>query len=217
MGKYIKLFQTHAQYQAFTQTEDFVLPNVSYCEDVTDEVHYNPYVAPEPPETRLVVTFNCHNTSWDYPIHNIEYHTGASVEDVLSEIEVDGVVLDGLPSTYRFSSTGEHTVKYTLIDNTTVPENMFYEIMSDIITSIYLPSTITYISQNAFASGYGSFTSSITIMAVEPPSVDSGAFTGSSYVDGILYVPTESIEDYENYFLSNLDPYSEGNWTVQGI
>ena len=43
MGKYIKLFSTHAEYQAFIQTDDFILPNVSYCEDQTDVVHYNPW------------------------------------------------------------------------------------------------------------------------------------------------------------------------------
>lgn len=46
MGKYIKLFETHSDYEAFTATSDFILPNVSYCEDRTDEVHYNPYVDP---------------------------------------------------------------------------------------------------------------------------------------------------------------------------
>lgn len=45
MGKYLKLFETHSEYLAFTQTEDFILPNVSYCED-NNEVHYNPYVDP---------------------------------------------------------------------------------------------------------------------------------------------------------------------------
>ena len=43
MGKYLKLFETHNQYTAFTQTEDFILPNVSYCKDQTDIVHYNPW------------------------------------------------------------------------------------------------------------------------------------------------------------------------------
>lgn len=41
MAKHLKLFETHAQYAAFTQTEDFVLPNVSHCIEEQD-VHYNP-------------------------------------------------------------------------------------------------------------------------------------------------------------------------------
>ena len=40
MGKYLKLFDTHAEYESFIQT-DFDRPNVSYCMD-NDEVHYNP-------------------------------------------------------------------------------------------------------------------------------------------------------------------------------
>ena len=40
MGKYLKLFDTHAEYETFIQT-DYDKPNVSYCED-NNEVHYNP-------------------------------------------------------------------------------------------------------------------------------------------------------------------------------
>ena len=42
MGKYLKLFNTHTEYEAYSRGE-MILPNVSYCEDVND-VHYNPYV-----------------------------------------------------------------------------------------------------------------------------------------------------------------------------
>ena len=42
MPKHLKLFEKHSQYTTFTQTEDFILPNVSYCKDQTDIVHYNP-------------------------------------------------------------------------------------------------------------------------------------------------------------------------------
>lgn len=44
MGKYIKLFNTEQEYTAFTETEDFILPNVSYVTGGTEIVHYNPYV-----------------------------------------------------------------------------------------------------------------------------------------------------------------------------
>lgn len=47
MGKYLKKFETHTQYEVYTaDTENFILPNVSYCEDVPNEVHYNPYIDP---------------------------------------------------------------------------------------------------------------------------------------------------------------------------
>ena len=43
MRKYLRLFNRHAEYEAFKQTSDFIKPNVSYCEDQTDVVHYNPW------------------------------------------------------------------------------------------------------------------------------------------------------------------------------
>ena len=39
--KYIKLFENHSQYEDFTETEDFVKPNVSRCIQGKD-MHYNP-------------------------------------------------------------------------------------------------------------------------------------------------------------------------------
>jgi hypothetical protein len=45
--KYIKLFETHNEYETYINGQDVLLPNVSYCED-NNEVHYNPYVPPQP-------------------------------------------------------------------------------------------------------------------------------------------------------------------------
>ena len=41
MSKYLKLFETHTEYQTYAQSGDMIKPNVSYCED-NNEVHYNP-------------------------------------------------------------------------------------------------------------------------------------------------------------------------------
>ena len=43
MGKYLKLFETHSEYNTYINGNDKVLPNVSYCED-NNEVHYNPNI-----------------------------------------------------------------------------------------------------------------------------------------------------------------------------
>ena len=43
MGKYLKLFKTHTEYQTYSGGGDMILPNVSYCKN-ENEVHYNPYV-----------------------------------------------------------------------------------------------------------------------------------------------------------------------------
>ena len=42
MGNYLKLFETHAEYQTYEQSGDMIKPNVSYCED-NNEVHYNEF------------------------------------------------------------------------------------------------------------------------------------------------------------------------------
>ena len=42
MKTYIKKFENHDAYVAFTETEDFIKPNVSLCIQET-EIHYNPY------------------------------------------------------------------------------------------------------------------------------------------------------------------------------
>ena len=43
MKEYIKKFSNHSEYTAFTQTADFIKPNVSLCVN-ENELHYNPYV-----------------------------------------------------------------------------------------------------------------------------------------------------------------------------
>lgn len=49
MSKYIKLFETHSQYEAYTaDTASFITPNVSFCMDVPNEVHYNPLLPQHP-------------------------------------------------------------------------------------------------------------------------------------------------------------------------
>ena len=43
MGRYIKIFKTHASYTEYINDElNKLLPNVSYCEDEED-VHFNPF------------------------------------------------------------------------------------------------------------------------------------------------------------------------------
>jgi len=44
--KYLKVFDTTAEYNAFKLTENFILPNVSCTMDDLTVVYYNPYVAP---------------------------------------------------------------------------------------------------------------------------------------------------------------------------
>lgn len=40
MKTYLKKFDTHSDYETFIESTDFILPNISVCDD-ENEVHYN--------------------------------------------------------------------------------------------------------------------------------------------------------------------------------
>ena len=136
MIKYLKLFDTHADYNTYITGQDKVLPNVSYCEN-ENEVHYNPYTDP-----KLVCKYNITDTSSATTLRTVYGN------DTFKSIEIDGVLLDSLVTSYQFSTTGEHTVKYTLADPTTIGDYAFFDCSG--LTSVTIPNTVNTISQYAF-------------------------------------------------------------------
>ena len=170
MGQYLKLFQTHSQYVSFLNTQDFIKPNVSYCLDRTDEVHYNPDI-----ETRLIVTYNVTIPSIQLYAYDSNFSvTGAVMFD---KIEIDGTEvsvadIDNEEGEYYFDTTGQHVVAYTLKDPTLV--GMIYDEQTETITrygaqfsrcekitSIVIPDSVTTIG--GFVSMMGSNLTSVTL------------------------------------------------------
>ena len=134
--KFIKKFEAHdPDYLNYMNSENKILPNLSYCEDVGD-VHLNPWV-----ETRLVAKFNVTSTSSATNIM-ASYSTSQ-----FSEIEIDGVIQPSVVSSYTFTTTGEHTVKYTLV-NPTIINSVFFNCTS--LTSVTIPNSVTSIADFAF-------------------------------------------------------------------
>ena len=131
--KYLKLFGTHSAYNTYITGQDKVLPNVSYCEDNND-VHYNPWVG-------VIAKFNVTSTSEPTTI----CHTNATSN--FTEIEIDGVAQPGVVSSYTFDTTGEHTVKYTLSDPTSIGNNAFAGCSS--LINITIPNSVTSIGNTA--------------------------------------------------------------------
>lgn len=133
MGKYLKLFKTHAEYELFIQT-DFDKPNVSYCEDNKD-VHFNPV------EARLVCKYNVTSISKPTLLR-------ADVNNIFKSMEIDGVMLNEFVTEYTFDTIGVHTVKYELYDETNLGDSAFYNCRS--LTSVITPNSVTSIGSDAF-------------------------------------------------------------------
>ena len=136
MAVYLKEFSTQNEYEAYIASKGKVLPNVSICDD-TKDMHYNPWV-----ETRVVAKYNVTNTSNPTPIGYNKWTSG------FSEIEIDGVVQQSVVSAYTFDTIGEHTVKYTLKDQTNIGESAFENCSG--LTSINIPSVVTNLGSYAF-------------------------------------------------------------------
>ncbi len=164
--EYLKLFQNHTEYESFVSGDTMVKPNVSHCVQ-ENEVHYNPWTDP-----RLIVKYNVTDTSNQTKLSN-------STSD-FSAMEIDGVEQPNVITSYTFNTTGEHIVKYTLVDDTTI-ENWSLSSNSS-ITSVIIPNSVTTIGENAFSDCSG--LTSVTI----PDSVTSIGRDGFSYCGSLTSV-----------------------------
>ena len=102
----------------------------------------------ETKETRVVATYNVTSTGSTQI---------CSATTGFTSMEVDGVEITAVTTGYTFSTTGEHTVKFTLKDNTTIGEKAFRNCKG--LTSVTIPDSVTSIAKLAF---YGCTSLSIT-------------------------------------------------------
>ena len=147
---YLKLFQTHEEYEAFVSGGTMVKPNVSHCVQ-ENEVHYNPI------EEKLIISYfqyggNYHNQIYCY-INEGGLEAEIRAVDVFDKVEIDGVevstsYLDSIEAKYPFSE-GTHTVAYTLKDPTKIDDGMFS--WCDGLTSVVFPKTIRTIGRESFS------------------------------------------------------------------
>lgn len=135
--KYLKLFDNHEDYEDYQP--DMLTPNVSYCQ-LEDEVHFNEFR-----DTRLVAKFNVTSTSEPTLIAD----SVDPITSYFSAIEIDGVNMEAMSSSYTFGRTGEHIVKYTLVDPTEVGDNALYECTN--VTDVIIPDSVTRIGEYSFS------------------------------------------------------------------
>ena len=138
MAVYLRKFATQAAYEA--AESGLILPNVSLI-DETNGVEYNPS-SPEPPsDPRLIAVYNVTSTSESTPLYCGSF-------EGFTSMEVDGVELSEVTNLYMFSTTGEHTVKYTLSSQTFDCFSVFCCYPGPI--DVKIPNSVTSIGQSAF-------------------------------------------------------------------
>ena len=97
--------------------------------------------------TEVIAKFNVTTTSGSTTILN------SNSINQFSEIEIDGVVQPSVVNSYTFSTTGNHIVKYTLVDSTTIGDSAFLGCIN--MTSVIIPDSVQSIGQGAFKNCYG--------------------------------------------------------------
>ena len=141
---YLKIFQNHSGYEDFVEEGTMLKPNVSHCIE-ENEVHYNPIAQP------LVVRYNVIDASQQTKLYNYDPE-GPTAALMFDNVEIDGADvsiadLDAASGQRQFS-VGEHIVKYTLKDPTSVTRYIFYECSG--LTSVTIPNSVTSIGEGAF-------------------------------------------------------------------
>ena len=186
--KHLKKFNQHSGYDDFTETVDFILPNVSHC-IVENDVHYNPEDV-----TKLIITYTIANDQ------NIELYSARDVSaiDYFSDIEIDDISvspsdIDENDGEYLLTK-GVHVVKYTFKENVTIIDDNVFN-YNENITDIKIPNTVTSIGEYAF--GYCEKITSLVI----PDSVttiDNTSFNGCINLKYINVDKNNSIYDSRN-------------------
>ena len=194
--KYLKEFETTADYAAYSaDTENFILPNVSVCNDDIYKVYYNTFEKPA-----LIVKYNVENDSEPTKIYFYSDGSMLPVEnygvDIFTKVVIDGTEvsiesLDAAQGTYQLSS-GEHTVEYSLKDETTIGALTF--IMCGNVIDVTIPYGVTgitsfTISEGHFTQDLGPFYGCTSLTSVTIPdsvtSIGGGAFYSCSGLTSI--------------------------------
>ena len=101
------------------------------------------YPSSQPVETDLVIIYDVKSTSTPTKITN---HP-----DYLTSMEVDGVEVSPITTGYTFSTTGEHTIRFTLANPITISTDAFSGCYD--IARVTIPYGVEFIGINAFSPG----------------------------------------------------------------
>ena len=116
---------------------------VDWDEVTLDEGTFQPEQPADPWTNALVATYYI-----DEPKSIEVMYSEFSYYDYIERMIVDGVEVTP-NSTYDFESAGVHTVKFLLMDNTTIPYRMFRDYCDELV-AIKIPNSVTTIGEAAF-------------------------------------------------------------------
>ena len=161
---YLKKFETHQDYEAYIQDrQNLVLPNVSFCEDTPNEVHYNP-------------TFFCKLTLNDDSVVDIE-GSGELTQAMTASYKTTCVSAEIGESCTSIGNSAFYTCtslqNITISNSVTSIGNAAFQNCSG-LTSVTIPSGVTSIGNAAFQGCSGLI--SVTI-GNGVTSIGDGAFT----------------------------------------
>lgn len=188
--KYLKEFNIHNDYLDYIASSIFASldsDSVSYCVQQND-VHFNKYV----PETKLVCKYNVTSTS-EPTVLRTNYE-----QNIFKSMEIDDVMLDNLVTEYIFETTGIHTVKYELYNDTGIG-NAAPAFNNTYLTEIIIPDSVVNIYPLAF---FGCSNLTNVTFSNNLEYIDAQAFMNCSSLTSIT-IPDSVIQINDNAFHSS--------------
>lgn len=156
MGTNIKLFNNHAEYNQFTQTSDFILPNVSHC-ILQNDVHYNPYKPKNIFTYFNQIKINDYYTHWNLigAFYGINYNlfldkdgNQLNVVEHTFENGVGTVVFDEDIASFGAAFYESEVDDLEIPPVETIEDQAFYN--CPFLSKIVIPNTVQTISYQAF-------------------------------------------------------------------
>lgn len=109
---HLTYFETLEEYNSYVASEDFVKPNISYCED-SGVVYYTPNIKPS-----MSAVFTIGEDD------SLTVKVADSTDGILL-MKIDDTILDKPVSNYTFEESGEHTVEYQFKNRNVIPDGVF--------------------------------------------------------------------------------------------
>ena len=203
MGKYLKKFITHSDYETYISGKGKVLPNVSYCYN-DKETHYNPLrknvitykASSKLTETTSQKTAGLHTNAFNTTIVNHTFENGVGTITFAGDVTNVG--------SYAFYNCSGITEIEMPIGVTNVSDYAFYQCSN--LDDVVIPDNVTSIGNYAFQN-------CTSLEEVTIP--DSVTSIGSSAFSGCGSLPVENNLRYADTYLVGAVDNTKTTYTIK--